>query len=76
MRAYKARQIARITDAIAAARLELRRQRRFDPLLFAQVFVAHQGPQIPGQPDAEAAAHRLGELLLEGLRLIYEKNQK
>lgn len=67
MPGYRAKQLARITDAVAAARLEMRRLGRFDPLLFAEVYVRNGGIQIPGQTD-EAAGAALGEALLAALR--------
>lgn len=65
---YKARQIAAISDAVAAARLELRRRRRYDPLTFAEAYIAHGGVQIPGRPDDTAGAAALAEGLLRALR--------
>lgn len=67
MRGYKAKQIEIITDAVAAARLEMRRQRRFTPQLFAQVFIAHGGIQIPGEPDNEAERARVAEAVTRAL---------
>jgi len=68
MATYKARQIAAISDAVAAARLEMRRQRRFEPLLFAEVFIHHGGIQIPGKPDDAAGAEQVAKALLSAVR--------
>lgn len=67
MRGYKAKQIATITDAVAAARLEMRRQGVFTPQRFAQVFIAQGGIQIPGEPDNEAERRRVAEAVLAAL---------
>ncbi len=64
---YRARQLAAIRDAVAAAREVLRDNGTDDPLVFAEVFVAEGGIQVPGCPDDEAAMHTLGEQLLWAL---------
>jgi hypothetical protein len=66
---YKAKQIARIRDAVAAARRALREAERFEPLLFGEVFVANEGIQLPRRVDDELARQRVGAALLRALRL-------
>ncbi|MCO6439896.1 MAG: hypothetical protein J5I81_02160 [Nitrococcus mobilis] len=64
---YRARQLAAIRDAVAAAREALRRNGTDDPLVFAKVFVAQDGIQVPGHPDDGTAMRALGEQLLRAL---------
>lgn len=64
---YRARQIAAIRDAVSAARQALRSEGRFDPVRFAEVFIAEGGVQIPGRPDEHEAARELGIALREAL---------
>ncbi len=45
----------------------MRREGKYDPLVFARVFIAGGGVQIPGQPDNEAARRRIADLLLGSL---------
>lgn len=68
MQGYRARQIAAISDAVAAARLEVRRRQCFEPLLFAEVFLARGGLRVPGGPDDEDRRRQLAEALLTALR--------
>jgi len=65
---FKAKQIEAIRDAVGKARRALREERRFDPLLFATVFVKEGGVQIPGRPEDTAGARMLGKRLLASLR--------
>ncbi|BAU47950.1 hypothetical protein SVA_1385 [Sulfurifustis variabilis] len=67
MRDYTSEQIDRIRNAVAEARAALRTRRRYDPLEFARVYVAHDGVQIPGEPPDSPARIRLAEALLEAL---------
>ncbi|RFA31014.1 hypothetical protein CAI21_03315 [Alkalilimnicola ehrlichii] len=69
MASYKAKQIARIKDAVLAARTALRESGDFDPLRFAKVYVAHEGVQLPGRVDDDAERERVGQALLRALRL-------
>lgn len=61
---YRARQLAAIRDAIAAAREVLRCNGTDDPLEFARAFVAQGGIQVPGRPDDAEAMRALGERVL------------
>lgn len=63
MAAYRARQIAAITDAVAAARLALRRRETVTLLDYAEIYVREGGMQVPGERDAPAAAAAGTELL-------------
>lgn len=65
MAVFRARQVARIRDAVAAGREALRRAGDFDPLRFARAFVAAGGPQVPDAPPE--AGEALGERLLRAL---------
>ncbi|MDN5851110.1 MAG: hypothetical protein L0H63_15990 [Nitrococcus sp.] len=67
MIAYRARQLAAIRDAIAAAREALQCSGADDPLAFAGVFVAQGGIQLPGRPNDAPAMRALGERLLHAL---------
>lgn len=66
MAVFRARQVARIRDAVAAGRQAVRQVGTPDPLVFARAFVEAGGPQVPGDPSTEASA-ALGEQLLAGL---------
>lgn len=65
---YTGGQIAAISGAVRAARAELQRERSDDPLLFARTYVAHDGVQVPGEPEARDAARELAERLVAALR--------
>lgn len=67
MREYTVEQIERIRGAVAEARAALRAQRRYDPLAFARVYVAHDGVQIPGEDPATEGRTRLADALLQAL---------
>ncbi|MDN5869704.1 MAG: hypothetical protein L0H73_03120 [Nitrococcus sp.] len=67
MLAYRARQLAAIRDAIAAARAELQRSGAEGALAFARIFVAQGGIQLPGRPNEAPAMRALGERLLQAL---------
>lgn len=64
---YRARQLAAIRDAVAAAREALRCNGTDDPLVFARAFVAQGGIQLPGRADDMVARRLLGEQLLRAL---------
>lgn len=64
---YRARQLAAIRDAIAAAREALHCSATDDPLAFARIFVARGGIQLPGRPSDAPAMRALGERLLSAL---------
>ncbi len=68
MASFKARQIARIKDAVAAARLALRQSGRYEPLEFARVFVAHDGVQLPGATADEQTRQRVAQAVLQSLQ--------
>ncbi|MDZ7810265.1 MAG: hypothetical protein U5L11_09080 [Arhodomonas sp.] len=65
---FRARQLARIRDAVAAGRAAVRRSGSQDPVTFAEAFVAAGGVQIPGKPEAVDAAEALARRLLRALR--------
>lgn len=64
---YRARQLAVIRDAVAAAREALRHNGVDDPLVFARAFVAEGGIQVPGRSEDTVAMQALGERLLRAL---------
>ncbi len=66
MAVYRARQVARIRDAVSAGREAVRAAGSADALIFARAFVAAGGAQVPGD-TSEAAAQALGERLLAAL---------
>jgi len=65
MAVFRARQVARIRDAVASGRDALRRAARYDRELFARAYVAADGPQVPDAPP-EAGAE-LGRRLLQAV---------
>lgn len=66
MAAFRARQVARIRDAVATARQAVRQAAHPDRLLFARAFVDAGGAQVPGDRDGEASA-ALAERLLDAV---------
>lgn len=66
MAVFRARQVARIREAIASGRQAVRRAGTADARVFARAFVEAGGAQVPGDPSAEASA-ALGERLLASL---------
>ena len=66
MAVFRARQVARIRDAVAAGRRAVRAAGVEDPRVFARAFVAAGGAQVPGDPSEQASA-QLGERLLAAL---------
>ena len=66
MAAFRARQVARIRDAVAAGRQAVRAAGEADVPCFARAFVAAGGAQVPGDRDGAAGA-ALGERLLGAL---------
>lgn len=65
MAVFRARQVARIREAVAAGRDAVRRAGRFEPALFARAYVGAGGTQVPGAPPE--AGEALGEQLLRAL---------
>jgi len=66
---FRARQVARIRDAIAAGRQAVRQAGQADRLTFARAYVDAGGPQVPGDREGEASdalAARLMPALAEG----------
>ncbi|MRH78796.1 hypothetical protein GH984_08760 [Spiribacter sp. C176] len=63
MPVFRARQVAKIRDAIAAGRQAVRRAGIADPVVFARAFVEAEGAQRPDVEDAQAHAE-LGKQLL------------
>lgn len=68
MAGYKARQVAAIEAAVVAGRRALRAAGRYEPLIFAEAFVAAGGVQLPGEPGAESRTATAGQELLRALR--------
>lgn len=66
MAVFKARQVARIRDAVALGRAAVRRTGGWEPLIFARAYVEAGGPQVPGDPST-AASESLGQRLLAWL---------
>ena len=66
MAAFRARQVARIRDAVAAGRQAVREVGEADPVVFARAFVAAGGAQVPGDRQGEAG-EALGVRLLEAV---------
>lgn len=66
MAVYRARQVARIREAVNAGRMAVRAAGIADARVFARAFVEAGGAQVPGDPS-EAAAQALGEQLLAAL---------
>jgi hypothetical protein len=64
---YTPEQINAIRLAIAEAHATMRQQRRFEPLVFAQAFIAHGGIQIPGEPDNLGECKRLAQSVILSL---------
>lgn len=65
MAVFRARQVARIRDAVASGRAALRRAGRYEPARFARAYVAAGGLQVPDAPAAAGVA--LGERLLQAV---------
>ncbi|TVO61063.1 hypothetical protein FPL09_02590 [Spiribacter vilamensis] len=63
MAVFRARQVARIRDAVAAGRQAVRQSARPDRLTFARAFVDAGGAQVPGDRSGDASG-ALGERLL------------
>ncbi len=55
MATFRARQVARIRDAIAAGRQAVRQSGTPDRLTFARAFVDAGGPQVPGDRSGDAS---------------------
>lgn len=71
MAVFRARQVARIRDAVVVGRQAVRAAAHADPCVFARAFVQAQGVQVPGDPSPEAAAalaQRLLSALANGVR--------
>ncbi len=66
MAVFKARQVARIRDGVAAGRAAVRQSGCAEPLVFARAYVEAGGPQVPGDPSV-AASESLGQRLLAWL---------
>lgn len=67
MAQYSAKQIRIIKQAMALGRAAMQRSGRYEPLVFAEAYVAHDGVQIPGAEGDDAARARLADRLLESL---------
>lgn len=68
MAQYSAEQIRIIKQAMALGRVAMQRTGRYEALIFAEAYVAHDGVQIPGSEDDDAARTRVAHRLLESLR--------
>lgn len=66
MAVYRARQVARIREAVSAGRQAVRAAGVADALIFARAFVDAGGAQVPGDAS-EAAGQSLAERLLSAL---------
>ena len=66
MAAFRARQVARIREAVAAGRQAVRQAGEADAVVFARGFVAAGGAQVPGDRGGDAG-EALGERLLVAL---------
>lgn len=66
MAAFRARQVARIRDAIAAGRQAVRQAGACDRSTFARAYVDAGGPQVPGDRSGEAST-ALAERLMRAV---------
>ena len=71
MAQYSAGQIRIIKQAMAVGRAAMQRSGRYEALIFAEVYVAHDGVQIPGAEGDEPVRTRVADRLLESLRSGY-----
>jgi hypothetical protein len=71
MAQYSAEQIQIIKQAMVMGRAAMQRTGRYEPLIFADAYVAHDGVQIPGAESDDAARTRVADRLLESLRSGY-----
>ena len=68
MAQYSTEQIRIIKQAMALGRVAMQRSGHYEPLTFAEAYVAHGGVQIPGAERDDAARARVADRLLESLR--------
>jgi hypothetical protein len=67
MPGYLSSQIAAIRRAVVRGREDMHRRRSFEPIIFAQTFIAHEGVQIPGNPEAREASAEVARQVLSSL---------
>ena len=68
MAQYSAQQIRIIKQAMALGRAAMQRAGRYEPLIFAEAYVAHDGVQIPGAEGDDATRAHVADRLFELLR--------
>lgn len=68
MAQYSAQQIRIIKRAMALGRAAMQRAGRYEPLIFAEAYVAHDGVQIPGAEGENPVRTRVADRLLQSLR--------